>query len=187
VVDFYVLADKFCLPELQDRIIDACRANFQAENVLPTADFITYAYSHTSANSPLRKFAIVAARYTLRQEYANTVWIAEFNYSLRTFYKNHEEIWSDISSVYWNPKETEDPMNLPACVFHRHGEKGDCYRAREGKKDNATPESHMSKIRYSKIGIPFHGFFEDEDEPEEELPATFKAYVGHIYVELQES
>jgi hypothetical protein len=80
-------------------------------------------------------------------------------------------------------------MNLPACVFHRHGEKDDCYRTREGKKDNATPESHISKTRYSEIGIPFHGFFEDEDEPEpeEELPATFKAYVGHIYVELQES
>jgi hypothetical protein len=49
----------------------------------------------------------------------------------------------------------------------------------------------MPKIRDSKIGIPFHGFFEDKDEPEEEpqeeLPATFKEYVCHIYVELQES
>jgi hypothetical protein len=204
VVDFYVLADKFCLSELQDRIIDACRASLLAENALPTADFTSYAYSQTSANSPLRKFAVVAARYTLRLEYentvaryklqqesANTVSRVEFGRSVHTFLENHKDIWSDILSLVKNSKETGDPMNLPACAFHRHGEKDDCYRVRGGKNENASPKSKMSKIRDSKIRIPFHGFFEDEDEPkeepQEELPATFKEYVCHIYVELQES
>jgi hypothetical protein len=48
VVDFYFLADKLCLPELQHRIIDVCRASLLAENALPTADLVVYAYSQTS-------------------------------------------------------------------------------------------------------------------------------------------
>jgi hypothetical protein len=80
-------------------------------------------------------------------------------------------------------RRSNEPAGL--CVSSTWRE-GRLLQSQGGKERQCNP-GVMSKIRYSKIGIPFHGFFEDEDEPEEELPATFKAYVGHIYVELQES
>jgi hypothetical protein len=191
VVDVYVLADKLCLPELQDRIMDACRASLVAENALPTADFVVHAYSHTSPKSPLRKLALMAATYTLEQERANAVSVAELNYNAKTFH-NHEDLWPDILSLERDLKEAEDPLKLPACVFHRHGNNTKCYRDRDGNKDNttlATPAvnggQNMSKSRYSKIGIPFEGLVIDEDE--EKRPATFNEYVSYVYVDLQET
>jgi hypothetical protein len=159
VVDFYVLADKLCLPDLQDRILDACRASLVAENALPTVDDVVYAYSHTSPKSPLRKFALMAATYALEQEHANEVSVAELSYKEKTFH-NHEYLWQDIESLQMDSKEAEDPLNPPACVFHRHGKNGEFYTVKDGNKENttlATPTvngaQNMSKNHYSKLKI----------------------------------
>jgi hypothetical protein len=62
-------------------------------------------------------------------------------------------------------------LNLTACVFHWHGNNAERYTAKGEKKDNTTLATPMvnggqnkPKSRYSKIGIPFEGLFEDGGE-----------------------
>jgi hypothetical protein len=53
-VGFYSLAEKYCLPELQDIIIDAM-INYYKRNELPSIKFVMRAYEQTSAGSPLAR------------------------------------------------------------------------------------------------------------------------------------
>lgn len=65
-VGFYSLAEKYCLPELQDIIMDATIKFHKKMNELPSVDFVIRAYESTSVGSPLAKYCTRAMVHIMR-------------------------------------------------------------------------------------------------------------------------
>jgi hypothetical protein len=55
-VGFYSLAEKYCLPELQDIIIDTLIKYHKKRNELPSVDFVTRAFEQTSSGSQISRY-----------------------------------------------------------------------------------------------------------------------------------
>lgn len=72
-VRFYGLAEKYCLPELQDTIMDALILYHSEHNGLPSVDFIFQAYKHSSAGSHLVGYCVHSIVYIMDQDRKSVV------------------------------------------------------------------------------------------------------------------
>jgi hypothetical protein len=63
VVPTYLLAEKICLPNLQDEIMSAFLVYLVASNSLPVPVAVSRVYSQTTIRSPLRRFMARTLHY----------------------------------------------------------------------------------------------------------------------------
>jgi hypothetical protein len=120
-VPFWELADKLCLPELQDRIMDAWIRLFNAKNFLLGAPQIEECYNLTAEGSPIRHYACQSFVFgTLT--FVESAWpIASYQPLL----KKNDDLARDFLLALRGQAgiAPSDPRKLPKCDFHVH-EKG---------------------------------------------------------------
>ncbi|QSZ31399.1 hypothetical protein DSL72_000964 [Monilinia vaccinii-corymbosi] len=129
-INLYILADKFCLPELMDQVIDAYLDELQNNRFLPDIDEIEMAYELTPTGSTLRRFMCAAMHYifaALRTaEKASNDWPSM---DVAALMKSHQDFTVDfLNMMRTQPAGVapEDPRWLPKCEFHCHGKDEPC-------------------------------------------------------------
>jgi hypothetical protein len=123
-VGFYSLAEKYCLPELQDIIMDATIKFHKKMNELPSVDFVIRAYESTSVGSPLTEYCMRAMVYIMRGNGLEEAWESEGLASLYELPAFREAYVGMQRAV--GPRGGQDPRKFPRCSFHAHEEGGYC-------------------------------------------------------------
>jgi len=125
-VGFYSLAGKYCLPELQDMIMDALIQYHKEQNKLPSVDFVFRAYMHTSAGSPLARYCVESIFYVIEEAAEDDRWpteeVAHLFQELPTF---ASEYISLQRKRIFNCRGA-DPRDASPCYFHTHGHDEPC-------------------------------------------------------------
>lgn len=118
MVDFYHVAEKLMIPDLQDMIM-GCLLRFQkAQNQLPSLEFIRRAYEETTENGKLRLYAVFALHYLMKQTDRNEeIWPLD---EISAIIQNCDGVCKDFLLLSMK-QETADPRNLGVCTYHMHG------------------------------------------------------------------
>jgi hypothetical protein len=121
--NFYVLAEKLCLPGLQDQIVNEYMDCMSQENIVPGVVRIRSIYSTTPAGNPFRKFAARSFHWTVdpSSKLDNTFWPTA-------------DLAEDILTLLRTGVKASDPRKLPRCEFHCHGKDEPC-PTKKGSKD----------------------------------------------------
>ena len=120
-IKFYILAEKFCLSNLQDRIMSAMMETDNTGNTLKAGCHASLVYQGTYPNSPLRKYAIQGMAYLLLNE-PNCPTSA-----FLTSLENKDLARDFLESLRGqSSKQVPDPRYLPKCDFHCHEKGADC-------------------------------------------------------------
>ena len=127
---FYTLADKFCLFDLCDEIID----HYIDTGKLLCIDSIDDIYRTTLPGSPLRRWAsrnfyYVSRHWKIRQGHDIEIWPVE---SISYLLREHEDLMIDFLTLQRKARRHHncysiDPRKLPKCFFHHHGKDKACY------------------------------------------------------------
>jgi len=119
-IEFYALAEKLCLPGLQDTIMDCISKYHKNTNELPSPDFAYRAYARTSDRSRLQKYAFLGIQHVLEillHEDTEDGWPT---CEIQKLFKDHDNFARDyIDSV--RTGVGEDPREMSKCEFHTHG------------------------------------------------------------------
>ena len=119
-INFYSLAEKFCIDELMDLILDTIRALDRVSNTLPKCSNVSLLYSKTSSGSPARKYVALALQYIIQTGSAfEKGWpTADIQVLLKD-----DDICSNVLELMrkQNGNPLTDPRVLPNCDFHHHG------------------------------------------------------------------
>jgi hypothetical protein len=145
-LDFYVFAEKLCVPELQDRIMDALLAQLKSTQSILWGDTIKLVYKQTSKNSPMRKLAVYTVKYVLEcRSFQELCPVSE----VQEILQSHEEFLPDLLTLQreWaytagaTYKVVDPSWIKDTCQFHCHGKEG-CYLT----KRKSTCEEDTSRM-----------------------------------------
>lgn len=120
-VGFYSLAEKYCLPELQDIIMDALIQHHKAQNELPSVGFVVRAYKNTSTGSPLTRYCAESIFWVMERGAEDDRWptkdVAHLFQELPTFASEYISLQRKraVTRVV-----AVDPRDAPPCNFHTH-------------------------------------------------------------------
>lgn len=120
-VEFYSLAEKFCLPSLQDTIMNVIVRFHKSWDELPSPDFVDRAYSRTSAGSPLSKYCARAIYYIMDNGIEDG-WPTE---ALQKLFQEHPTFSFDYITLQ-RGDSAYHPATATRCTFHVHGEGEPC-------------------------------------------------------------
>jgi BTB/POZ domain len=139
-VGFYSLAEKYCLPELQDIIMDALIQHHKVQNELPSVGFVVRAYKHTSTGSPLTKYCAEGIFFVMERVALDARWptedVAHLFQELPTFASEYITVQRKRGGS--NAMNSPDPRDASPCYFHTHGAGKPCAGNPKKRKD---PES----------------------------------------------
>lgn len=118
-VRFYQLADKLCIPELQDKIIDFWRETDLTLNIISHPDRFGDVYKLTPVGSPLRRYAQQTMAWLLL---AFSETPAHLNSKYEPLFTKYPEFLTEFLSTIRGTVGTppKDPRKLPKCDFHIH-------------------------------------------------------------------
>ncbi|PQE19094.1 BTB POZ domain-containing protein [Rutstroemia sp. NJR-2017a BBW] len=141
---FYMLAEKLCLPQLQDAAMDMLRASQVASNVVLGLGDITGAYEHTQGGSSYRLYALHSLLFGLciTGDKALEKWK---NKDVVEMLKTCPDMAMDyVTMVRTHLRQTPltkpvDPRIGDACVYHSHKIDEQCLL--KPKKAEATAKS----------------------------------------------
>jgi hypothetical protein len=115
-VNAYALAEKLCVPELQDAVMNAVIKVSKESDSLPSVANMQKAYEKTSQNSPLRNFMAHVFSYTIAkccEEY----WPIS---SMQPLLKSNDDLSMDFLTLLRKGVPATDPKSLSPCKFHCH-------------------------------------------------------------------
>jgi BTB/POZ domain-containing protein len=145
-VGFYSLAEKYCLPELQDIIMDALVQHHKVQNELPSVGFVVRAYKHTSTGSPLTKYCAENIFHVMQRAAEDARWptkdVAHLFQGLPTFASEYISVQRRGSRVVG-----ADPRDASPCYFHTHGAGKRC-AGNPRKRNNPESERGGGKKRH---------------------------------------
>ncbi len=131
-VAFYTLAEKYCLPELQDIIMDVMIKYHKAQRELPSPDFAYRAYNDTSGDSPISKYALKSIYYILKEGSENeSGWENE---EIEKLFKELPTFAVDYLGLERKKATPIDPRTSRRCEYHVHGEDEPCPPSKTDKK-----------------------------------------------------
>lgn len=125
-LDFYFLAEMFCLPVLQDRIMDLCIQFSKDKSCLPYHEKIEVVYQKTAESSPMRKF--MARTFHFRCN-TTTKLIGEELWPLgksQKLLKECADLSADLLTLLREGTKPSNPLVLDACEFHCHAKGESC-------------------------------------------------------------
>ncbi|PMD45668.1 hypothetical protein L207DRAFT_630078 [Hyaloscypha variabilis F] len=124
-VGFYSLAEKYCLPELQDIIMDVLIQYHKVRNELPSVDFVIRAYKHTSTGSLLTRYCAESIFYVMENATEDDRWSTE---EVAPLFRELPTFASEYISVQRKRgiKGAVDPRDASPCHFHTHGRDEPC-------------------------------------------------------------
>lgn len=142
-VGFYSLAEKYCLPELQDIIMDELIQYHTERNELPSVDFVLRAYKHTSAGSLLAKYCAKSILYVMDEGGEDDKWpteeVARLFRELPTFASEYLAVQRKAGLK----SQGVDPRDTNRCHFHTHDPAGPCTGT--SSKKRKSPEGERSE------------------------------------------
>ncbi len=123
-VGFYSIAEKYCLPELQDIIMDTLLKYHKIRNELPSGEFAIRAYEQASAGSSLANYCTRAMAYIVGtdrkdnelQENWPTSDIARLNRELPNFAEALLRVQREMAQDLG----VSDPRLMRSCGFYAH-------------------------------------------------------------------
>ncbi|KAK4938667.1 hypothetical protein LTR10_020935 [Elasticomyces elasticus] len=127
----YVLADKFCMPELQDTIIERIRS--QADSRMMHVDWLKHVWKYTEEGSKLRQSAVDKLHYDLAaksQRFKDTE--GKYSADLEMLLDCFDPVVRALLCKFVDQvnkgrkKYLPDPENPTDCVYHVHKEGGRC-------------------------------------------------------------
>jgi hypothetical protein len=116
---FYNLAEKFCLPQLQDAIMDALITYQAKNNELPSIEFARRVYKTIGVSSTMSRYVMHTMCYILHVGLFDG-WPT---YEMATLFREapafayHYLIFVQVYGL----REVPDPRKLQSCAFHMHG------------------------------------------------------------------
>lgn len=121
-VGFYSLAEKYCLPQLQDIIMDALIQCHKAQNELPSVGFVVRAYKQTSTGSPLARYCVESIFYVMEKAAEDDRWPTK---DIAYLFQELPAFASEYISVQRKRGGTKfvdvDPRDASPCYYHTHG------------------------------------------------------------------
>ncbi|KAF7956635.1 hypothetical protein EAE96_003969 [Botrytis aclada] len=125
LLSLYSFANKLCLPELMDLVLDTYKNTYQKSNRFPRISLVSDVYQMTPKGSPLRKF-MSHCMYCIFVEYNSenirNSWTTE---DMAVAMGLHQDLAIDFLNLMRLDPPT-DPRALPNCHFHCHGEDEPC-------------------------------------------------------------
>jgi hypothetical protein len=119
-VGFYSLAEKYCLLELQDAIMDALIQYHTEQNELPSVNFVFRAYKHTAAGSLLARYCAQSILYVMDEGGEDDRWptneVTRLFRELPTFASEY----ITIQRKKGGKGRAVDPRDTIRCYFHAH-------------------------------------------------------------------
>ncbi|TVY82152.1 Reducing polyketide synthase [Lachnellula suecica] len=117
-IGFYGLAEKLCLFGIADHIMDAVLIYHSRTQQVPSVDFVHRAYSKTTENSKLRKYAARAIFYALQKfEGSISGWKTS---EVQKLFEDHPDFSRDFIDIV-RDEIPRDPREMKSCYFHVHG------------------------------------------------------------------
>lgn len=173
-VGFYSLAEKYCLPELQDAIMDALVQYHTEQNELPSVNFVFRAYEHTSAGSPLARYCAESILYVMDEGGEDDRWpakeVARLFRELPTFASEYIA----VQRKKGGKGRGVDPRDTIRCYFHAH-DRGEPRpgnpnkrKSPEGAKSNGNKRPRV--VEFSNLDVlqdfDFDAFLHHDDHRE---------------------
>lgn len=125
LLSLYSFADKLCLPELMDLVLDTYKNTYKKSNRFPRVSLVSDVYEMTPTKSPLRNF-MCRCMYFIFAEY-NSVVVRNFwtTDDMATAMSVNKDLTVDFLNLMRSDSlglASIDPRALPNCDFHCHGE-----------------------------------------------------------------
>jgi len=140
-VGFYSLAEKYCLPELQDSIMDTLIQYHKERNELPSVNFVFRACKHTSAGSLLARYCVESILYVVGEAGEDDRWSTK---EVARLFRELPTFASEYVAVQRNKGldgRRKDPRYAIRCYFHIH-DRGEPCAGNPSKRK--SPEGEMS-------------------------------------------
>lgn len=114
LLDLYALAEKYCIPTLQNLAMDIIRKRHKQQNMLPSAQWVQQAYEKTPTDSALSKYAVTALYYIIDCKYSESDWptseVEKLFQELPCFASDYIKLQRSTSPV--------DPRDGPNSLYH---------------------------------------------------------------------
>jgi hypothetical protein len=125
-VKLYCFAEKICLDRLVDYTMTSLLSAYSKNKRSPSAMAISYAYEHSSSDSPLRKFAL--------ESFVQTAFNKEATWNVKNLSDtmlSSEDLRIDflrltMSGEALNIKTATPPTKRSPCTYHVHNKDEDC-------------------------------------------------------------
>ena len=147
-VGFYGLTEKFCLPELQDIIMDMLIKYHKKWNKLPSVEFTRRALEGTPEWSPLKDYCTRAMLYAM-EEGLEDRWKIEYLtglFRIPEFTKRYLTLQCEEGG--------RDPRQLGKCDFHVHKDGFPCAALPNSKKRIAPESERADQVKRLRVETP---------------------------------
>jgi BTB/POZ domain len=133
IIKFYLLAEKFCLSQLQDQIFNEYLDYLHREISFPAVHQIGANYSDSPVGNPFRKFAARAFHWAIdpSSKLSNTIWPT---HALAKLLQDQKDLAEDVLILIRTGVKASNPKQLPRCEFHCHDKDEPC-PTKKGNKD----------------------------------------------------
>lgn len=128
----YILAEKLCMLEVMDQVIDAIKASHIGSNIGCNVDAISRIYSETNHKSKLRLFCVAEATLIMKRASKKV----EKGRRYEPVFKTHPEFFLDLfrfQAQYDEELNGVGPYGqssydiLEPCIFHCHSKEAGCH------------------------------------------------------------
>lgn len=122
----YKLAEKICLSQLQDQVVDTLRDFDRQTYCLSCTKTILNAYSETRKKSGLHRYYAQSLAFILVQGKTCSTWTVN---ELTEAMSKEVELTRDVLTILRDSGgNVKDPVNEPDCKFHCHADGEPCYK-----------------------------------------------------------
>ena len=129
---FYSLADKYCIPQLMDKILDAIRYDDKAEPLLLGLRAMGDLYNNSPPGSKLRLYiAHMLCSHILHRRDHECVEGRDKNPEIVALIVSNPDLLQEALDLIRGARNTMQrefllPRQLPDCLFHQHQDGEDC-------------------------------------------------------------
>jgi hypothetical protein len=161
-VGFYSLAEKYCLPELQDAIMDALIQYHTEQNKLPSVNFVLGAYEHTSAGSLLARYCAQSILYVMDEGGEDDRWptkeVSRLFRELPTFASEYIA----MQRKRGGKGRGVDPRDTIRCYSHAH-DRGELRAGNPNKRKSSEGANLNGNKRPRVVGFSNMDVLQDFD------------------------
>jgi len=123
-IGLYILAHRFCLTKLSNRVMDSYRLLHVESNTRPSRHAISRVYSNAPVGSPMRLYCVQFLGYFIlkfqEEEVSSTSRMK--NNDIYDLLWQNEDLGKDFIALIRGQggKAPVDPRTLPRCLYHIH-------------------------------------------------------------------
>jgi BTB/POZ domain len=130
-----MLAEKLCLSDLQDQIMDEYIEYLVRENLYPSVAGIGATYTAVPAGNSFRKFGARFFHWAVSPPASSMLDLTHWSTdALAKLMQDQDDLAEDVLTLLRTGVKASNPIELPRCEFHCHGKDEPC-PTKKGSKD----------------------------------------------------